>query len=100
MRSFMTSCIAATAVCVLGIADAQANDANKIDMGSITCRDLLKMSGEEEQNTMIFFHGYFNGIKKDLSIDEDALTKATDDIKDFCIDNTNETVAKAFEKFR
>ena len=65
-----------------------------------TCREMLQMSGDSRDFTMIFMHGFMSGKKNELLFDAPALTAATDVAVDHCIDNPDDTLLSAFEKAR
>ena len=71
-----------------------------IDLGSMTCRELLQMPGEEEENTLIFLHGFMSGKNNELMLDVQALTAVTDQVRNYCIDNPEEGLLSAFERYR
>lgn len=72
----------------------------KFDLSKVTCRELLLMEGEEQDFTIVFYHGMMNGKNNDMMFDELALATSTDNIMNHCIDNPNDTVINAFTKFR
>lgn len=86
----------------LGItrAKAFAQSPSKTNIQEITCRTLLKMDGDEEEFTLIFFHGFMSGRNNQLIVDAPDLTKTTDRILDYCINNPNASLLKAFELYR
>ena len=65
-----------------------------------TCRDLLQMSGESRDFTMIYMHGFMSGKKNELLFDAPKLTAATDVVVDHCINNPDDKLLTAFEKAR
>ncbi len=71
-----------------------------IDMNTVDCRTMLKMDGEEQSFTLIYFHGYISGTKGETLFDGPVLREATDAIMDYCIDNPSATVMESFEKNR
>ena len=71
-----------------------------IDMNTVDCRTMLKMDAEEQDFTLIYFHGYISGVKGDTQFDGPMLREATNTIMDYCIDNPSAMVMEAFEKNR
>ncbi len=71
-----------------------------LQIDEITCREALKMPGDERAFTVIFFHGFMSGKMNQTLFDGPALTEATDKIADYCIDNPSEKLLKAFEAVR
>ena len=70
----------------------------KID--EMTCRELLAMSGDSRDFTVIFMHGFVSGKKSELVFDAVPLTEATDKAIHICIDNPDGKLLSAFEKAR
>jgi hypothetical protein len=79
-------------------ADTDANVTYKID--EMTCRQLLRMSGDSRDFTVVFLHGFVSGKKSELVFDAVSLTGATDKAIDTCIDNPDGKLLSAFEKAR
>lgn len=71
-----------------------------VDLSKISCREVLKMPGEDKQFTFVFFHGLITGKNKQMTIDRIALREATDKITDYCIENPKASLMSAFEKYR
>jgi hypothetical protein len=76
-----------------------ANDST-VNLATITCRDLMTMSGEDEEDTFIFLHGFISGRNNELIINAPALTVVTDQVRNYCIDNPEATALDAFNEFR
>lgn len=75
-------------------------DDSMVDLATITCRDLMTMSGEDEEDTFIFLHGFISGRNNALIVNAPALTRVTDQVRDYCIDNPETTALDAFHEFR
>lgn len=75
-------------------------DESMVDLAAITCRDLMTISGENEEDTIIFLHGFVSGRNNELIINPPALTLVTDQVRDYCIDNPETTALDAFNEFR
>ena len=94
------------ALSFLPIGSAVAADKEAVDTGvtykidEMTCRQLLKMSGDSRDFTVIFMQGFVSGKKSELVFDAVPLTEATDKAIDICIDNPNGSLLSAFEKAR
>ena len=71
-----------------------------VQMQDIDCRAMLKMGGDEQNYTLLYFHGYMSGVKGDTLFDGPAFRGATEKIMDFCIDNPSASLMEAFEKNR
>lgn len=82
---------------------SQSEAANSEDIPSLTamtCRQLLKSSGEERTNSLIFMHGYISGKKGETQIDAPALTNVTEQAIDTCIDNPERSAFEVLEEVR
>jgi len=71
-----------------------------VDLKTQDCRTLLKMSGTERDFTLVFYHGFMNGMKNDTIFNGPELSEATDQIIDHCIDNPNDGLLKVFQAKR
>jgi len=82
--------------------EAKAEDVPKmiIKIDEMTCREMLKMAGDEQDFTVIFLHGFISGKKSELVFDSMALSEATDRVLDSCIDNPDDKLLAVFEKAR
>ena len=78
---------------------AQENDP-VLEMASVDCRTMLKMDADEQDFTLIYFHGYISGTKGETLFNGPVLREATNKVMDYCIDNPSAPVMEAFEKNR
>jgi hypothetical protein len=81
-------------------AQPETQPAPTIDLEAITCRDLLKMGGEEEENTMLFMHGYMSGKREETMVNAGELAAVTDQVMNTCIDQPSEPLIQVFEQSR
>lgn len=101
MRNLKTLLRMTAAFFLLGGGAAYAQEEGiKVEVDKISCREMLKMPGDEREFTLIFMHGFTNGKKGELLFDGPALTEDTDQILDACIDGPDETLLAVFEKVR
>ncbi|MXN66930.1 hypothetical protein GR183_18610 [Stappia sp. GBMRC 2046] len=101
MRDLKVLLSSMIALLLLGGAAAYAQDeAIKVEVDKITCREMLKMASDEREFTLIFMHGFISGKKGELLFDGPALTEDTDQILDACIGGPDETLLAVFEKVR
>jgi hypothetical protein len=70
------------------------------DIAAIDCRSMLKMASDEQDFTLIYFHGYKSGQAGVTMFDAPALLEATEAVMDFCIDNPSATLLEAFDENR
>lgn len=97
--------LASLAIGVLSVGDQisaqpETQPAPPIDLEAVTCRDLLLMDGEEEENTILFMHGYMSGKREETMIDVGQLVAVTDEVKQTCIEQPSEPVMQVFEQYR
>ncbi len=71
-----------------------------IDMTTVDCRTMIKMDADEQDFTLVYFHGYISGTKGETLFDGPVLREATNKVMDYCIDNPSAPVMEAFEKNR
>jgi len=101
MKSFLK--IAAIGVVILPVAglSALAQDGDPvIEMTTVDCRTMLKMDADEQDFTLIYFHGYISGTKSETLFNGPVLREATNKVMDYCIDNPSAMLMEAFEKNR
>jgi hypothetical protein len=77
--------------------NAYAQEQKIIELKAINCREVLKMEGKERELTLVFFHGFFTGKNNEMTINIDSLKNKTDKILDYCINNPNDSLIRAFE---
>lgn len=78
----------------------QAEEAEIIDLRETTCRMLLTFDGTEEEQVLIFFHGFMSGTQNNPMVDIAAFSEASAEITDTCIDNPEMTLLDAFKVHR
>lgn len=101
MRIHGTAFTLLFALATLGGNAATAQDATlKLMIDKVTCREVLKMGGDERDFTLVFLHGFMSGKQNMLEFDGPALTEATDKVLDACIASPDDTVLSVFEKVR
>jgi acid stress chaperone HdeB len=61
--------------------------AEVIDLSTIKCADIAKMSEEEGSYLMIWLHGYYGGKAGDTTLDTDSFEAAGKAIGDSCAEN-------------
>ncbi|WP_121063477.1 HdeA/HdeB family chaperone [Chachezhania antarctica] len=77
---------------------ATAQDTVTVDIDDITCRDLLHMGGTEREYTMVYAHGFLNGLNGKRKAEAAAMAALTDEVVDACIADPEGTVFGALEK--
>jgi hypothetical protein len=71
-----------------------------VDLNTLDCRTYLKMSGEERQSTVAFYHGFVSGMKKEMTVNVPAMAEISDKVLDQCIDKPSEVLLKIFQENR
>jgi hypothetical protein len=107
MKPIKTAFVIASALAILPINSAFAEEKKtdetpgvQYQIDKTTCRELLQMSGDSRDFSMIFMHGFMSGKKNELLFDAPTLTAATDVAVDYCINNPDNTLLSAFEVAR
>ena len=76
------------------------DESDRVDLQTLTCRELLKSEGENRANLVIFMHGFISGKKGITTINAPELAEATNTIVDICIDNPDSQLLGVFEQNR
>jgi hypothetical protein len=77
---------------------ADAPSQNARDLRDNTCKDVMRLSGQDRDVALALAHGYVLGKKGTTKYEIDKLSKVTDQFVDFCLDNPKENALAAFEK--
>jgi len=72
--------------------------ANTIDIGKMTCKQLMSGSDMDREVGLAFFHGYLAGKKNRQTVDLPAASVLSDKVRDYCLSNPTSTVMDAFIK--
>ncbi len=67
-------------------AAAQGPDTNR-KVSQYTCKDIMRMDGDDRDIAIAFLHGYLLGGKKADDFDTATLAAATDRFIETCLDN-------------
>jgi hypothetical protein len=76
-------------------ASAQAQDS--LDIGSLTCKEVMLLSGSDRDATIAFLQGYVAGKSGSMTIDQELLATATDKFLDGCLDAPTERALAVLE---
>ena len=94
-------CPLVTILVLSGISVVKAQEPqDEIDVTTIDCRTLLQMDGDDQDSTILFFHGLMTAKNNESVILVDKLGEATDNVVNYCIDNPNDTLLNTFTKYR
>jgi len=77
-------------------ADAQSQNAR--DLKDNTCKDVMRLSGQDRDVALALAHGYVLGKKGTTKYEIDKLAQITDRFIDHCLDNPKDNALAAFEK--
>jgi len=99
----------AASVLVAATADSAAQSQGKAnpptaaerttDMNAFLCKDIMRLSGEDRSIAIGLMHGYFLGKKGATGYVSSALSKASDDFVEYCLDNPAAKALETFAKF-
>lgn len=77
---------------------ADAPSQNARDLASNTCKDIMRLSGQDRDVALAVAHGYVLGRKGTTKFEIDTLAQITDKFIDYCLDNPKDNALAAFEK--
>ena len=103
MLKLKTGVIALATLSALSFAgpNALAADApgqNARDLKNNSCKDVMRLSGQDRDVAVAMAHGYVLGKKGTTKFEIDNLTQITDKFFDYCLDHPNDNALAAFEK--
>ena len=95
--------IAAATLAALSLAGTNALAAeppsqNARDLRDNTCKDVMRLSGQDRDVALALAHGYVLGRKGTTKFEIDRLALITDKFIDHCLDNPKDNALAAFEK--
>lgn len=93
-----TAVIAALCFASMNAVAAEPANAAEKDIKTSTCKDVMRLSGEDRDISLAFVHGYVLGKKGATRYNIDVLAGVTDRFIDYCLDHPNENALQAFEK--
>jgi len=94
-------CPLVTILVLSGISVVKAQEPqDEINLTTIDCRTLLQMDGDDQDSTILFFHGFMTAKNNESVILVDKLGEATDNVINYCIDNPDDTLLNTFTKYR
>ncbi len=71
---------------------------NARDLKDNTCKDVMRLSGQDRDVALALAHGYVLGKKGTTRYEIDKLAAITDKFIDHCLDNPKDNALAAFEK--
>ena len=84
------------------IAVASDDSGSSEDMyavGEVTCKEVMRLSGDARDEVVSFLHGYLAGEAKKPVIDVVKLGHATDNFLDKCLDSPNDKALDTLRSF-
>ena len=96
LKNLMAAAVT-TALLIGGPAIAAEEPSAQKDLSTFQCKDLMRLSGSERENSLAFVHGYRLGKMNTTQYDIDALAALTESFIDYCLENPNEKALAAFE---
>jgi hypothetical protein len=97
---FKPTCNRTTAAAIallISATSGMALAADQRDFGTQSCKDVMRLSGEDREIALAFAHGYVLGKKGTTQYDVDTLAQVTDDFIDYCLDNPKANALQSFE---
>jgi len=83
---------------VLAATPALAEEGKTVDIGKLTCKELMSGNDSDREIGMAFYHGFLTGKKNNMVINLHEMSAKTDRVKDYCLSNPTGTVMDAFAK--
>lgn len=99
-KSMLVSTVFLSFCVVSAVAQEQTEEPVTLDISTIDCRTMLKMESDEQDYTLIYFHGFKSGQANEVIFNGPELLAATDAIMDYCIDNPSAPLMKAYDENR
>lgn len=69
------------------------------DMNDYMCKDLMRTSGEDRIIGLALLHGYFIGKRGTTTYQPEAMSKATNQLLEYCLDHPTTKVLEAMRQF-
>lgn len=88
--------VLAAMVVVMPVWAGASTSENKVDLGKLTCKELMRGNDSDREIGIAFYQGFLAGKKNEQIIDIQAASSLTDSVKDYCLSNPNATVMDAF----
>ena len=97
LLNFITAAVAS--VLLVGTTAVLAEEeSTQKDLTDFVCKDIMRLSGSERENTLALAHGYRLGKMNTTTYEIEDLSDLTDRFIDHCLDNPNDKALAAFEK--
>lgn len=96
-RNLVTAAVT-SALLIGGLAIAAEEPLTQKDLSVFVCKDVMRLSGSERENSLAFVHGYRLGKMDTTKYEIETLADLTDRFIDYCLDNPNDNALAVFEK--
>lgn len=98
LKSITIAGLIACVMILVGRAGAVAQDVDKLDLGALTCKQMMRLPDRDREAVMGFYFGYTaakaNNVVLNLSVAGETADKVIDD----CLSNPTEKSLSVFEK--
>jgi hypothetical protein len=74
---------------------AETDELRRID--EVTCKDIMRTSGEDRVIALALLHGYFLGKKGMTTMDAEAMGQVSDEFIEYCLDHPGDPALASFE---
>ncbi|WP_298824706.1 HdeA/HdeB family chaperone [uncultured Piscinibacter sp.] len=97
-KKVAVAAFAALSVAAMNASAADQPSQNARDLKDHSCKDLMRLSGQDRDVALALAHGYVLGKKGTTKYEIDKLAQITDKFIDHCLDNPKDNAMAAFEK--
>lgn len=71
----------------------------RLDLTTVSCKEMLLMEGDQRDSTIVFFHGMMIGKNGSTVLDAQTLSNTTDKVLEHCVNNPQDKLISVFEKY-
>jgi len=79
-------------------AEEGASQKGMVDIGKLTCKQLMGGDDSDREVGMAFYHGFLSGKNNNQVVNLEEMSAKTDKVKDYCLSNPTSAVMDAFTK--
>lgn len=81
-----------------GTVASSAESSSVRDLKNNSCKDIMRLSGDDREVALALAHGYVLGKKGTTQYEIEVLAGITDRFIDYCLDHPAENALESFEK--
>lgn len=85
-KRLVTTLVISAALALASTSGTAAETADE-DLNNYSCKDVMRLSGEDRRGAIAVFHGYFLGKQGKTTFNTETLMGRTDQFIDYCLDN-------------